>query len=194
MAAIGIVYLVVNTNVLTALLALVALANYLFLYTPLKQRTTLCTAIGAVSGAIPPVMGWTAVQGSIDPAAWALFALLFLWQFPHFLAIAWMYREDYERAGFRMLPVIDPEGILTARQVGLYSLALVPVSLLPAVLGFTGTAYLAGALLLSLALLALGLGLFRDRSRLCARRVLLGSVIYLPALLMLMAVDRVPAG
>src|SRR5256714_5077054 len=114
------------------------MAVYLFLYTPLKTRSTLSTAVGAFPGAMPPLIGWTAARGEIDVAAWALFAILFLWQFPHFLAIAWMYREEYGRAGIRMLPVVAPEGRVTGQQIIAYSLMLLPVSLLPAVLGLSG--------------------------------------------------------
>src|SRR3989449_2549368 len=135
-------YLLLFVNVLTALLGLTVIAGYLFVYTPLKTRTTLSTALGAFPGAMPPLMGWTAARGKIDVAAWVLFAILFLWQFPHFLAIAWMYREDYGRAGIRMFPVVEPDGRGTGQQIILYSLMLVPVSLLPAVLGLSGKIYL----------------------------------------------------
>src|SRR5262252_8015240 len=128
-------YLTVFVNPLTALLGLTVITGYLFAYTPLKTRTSLSTAVGAFPGAMPPLMGWTAARGEIDVAAWVLFAILFLWQFPHFLAIAWMYREDYGRAGIRMLPVVEPDGRVTGQQIIAYSLMLVPVSLLPTLLG-----------------------------------------------------------
>src|SRR5690349_13323433 len=125
-------YLALLVNPLTALLGLTVIAGYLFVYTPLKTRTSLSTALGAFPGAMPPLMGWTAARGEIDVAAWVLFAILFLWQFPHFLAIAWMYREDYGRAGIRMLPVVEPDGRVTGQQIIAYSVMLLPVSLLPA--------------------------------------------------------------
>src|SRR5947207_14977343 len=131
-------YLALFVNVLTALLGLTIIAGYLFVYTPLKTRTTLSTALGAFPGAMPPLIGWTAARGEVDVTAWVLFAILFLWQFPHFLSIAWMYREDYGRAGIRMLPVVEPDGRVTAQQIVSYTLLLLPVSLLPAILGITG--------------------------------------------------------
>src|SRR5262249_54078644 len=143
-------YLGLFVNVLTAILGLTVIAGYLFLYTPLKTRTSLSTAVGAFPGAMPPLMGWTAARGEIDMPALVLFAILFLWQFPHFLAIAWMYREDYARAGIRMLPVVEPEGRVTGQQIVTYSLMLIPVSLLPTVLGVSGKFYFAAALLLGL--------------------------------------------
>src|SRR5438552_5023984 len=143
-------YLALFVNGLSAILGLTVIAGYLFLYTPLKTRTTLSTAVGAFPGAMPPLMGWTAARGEIDVAAWVLFAILFLWQFPHFLAIAWMYREDYGRAGICMLPVVEPDGRVTGQQIILYSLMLVPVSLLPALLGISGRIYLVAALVLGL--------------------------------------------
>ena len=143
-------YLALFVNGLSAILGLTVIAGYLFLYTPLKTRTTLSTAVGAFPGAMPPLIGWTAARGEIDVAAWVLFAILFLWQFPHFLAIAWMYREDYGRAGIRMLPVVEPEGRVTGQQIIAYSLMLVPVSLLPTILGISGKFYFAAALVLGL--------------------------------------------
>ncbi len=131
-------YLALFVNTLTALLGLTVITGYLLVYTPLKTRTSLSTALGAFPGAMPPLMGWTAARGEIDVSAWVLFAILFLWQFPHFLAIAWMYREDYGRAGIRMLPVVEPDGRVTGQQIIAYSLMLVPVSLLPTVLGISG--------------------------------------------------------
>src|SRR3989475_5187527 len=143
-------FLTFSVNVLSAILGLTVIAGYLFLYTPLKTRTTLSTAVGAFPGAMPPLIGWTAARGEIDVAAWVLFAILFLWQFPHFLAIAWMYREDYGRAGIRMLPVVEPDGRVTGQQIIAYALMLVPVSLLPAIVGISGHTYLFVALFLSL--------------------------------------------
>ena len=139
-----------GVNLLAALLGLFTLLSYLFLYTPLKQRSWLSTTIGAFPGAMPPMIGFAAAHGSITSEAWVLFAILFLWQFPHFYSIAWMYREDYARAGIRMLPVVEPDGRSTARQIVLYGLALIPVSLVPSILGMSGRIYLVGALLLGL--------------------------------------------
>ncbi len=187
----GALYLAAAVNPLTALLGIVALASYIFVYTPLKRRTSLCTVVGAVPGAIPVLMGWTAARGSLDVLAWVLFAIVFLWQLPHFLAIAWMYRADYARAGFPMLPVLDPEGTSTGRQVILYSLALLPVSLLTTVLDLTGALYFFGALTLGLAFVGLGLRLAVAPTGADARRLFLASVVYLPALLILMVVDKV---
>lgn len=186
----GAIYLALAVNLLTATLGALALCSYIFVYTPLKTRTSLCTVVGAVPGAIPPMMGWTAVQGELDVLAWVLFAIVFLWQLPHFLAIAWIYRDDYARAGFPMLPVVDPEGARTGRQIVLYSLALVPVSLLTTFLGLTGAIYFFGALTLSLVFLALGVHMALARSGRYARRLFLASVVYLPALLGLMVVDK----
>lgn len=187
---VGAVYLALAVNLLTAGLGVLALVSYIAIYTPLKTRTSLCTVIGAVPGAIPPMMGWTAVRGELDVLAWTLFAIVFLWQLPHFLAIAWICRDDYARAGFPMLPVQDPQGVQTGRQIVLYSLALVPVSLLTSVLGLTGALYFFGALSLSLAFLGFGVRAALTRSTRGARRLFLASVVYLPALLGLMVLDK----
>jgi heme o synthase len=186
----GLVYLALSVNLLTALLGASTVALYVFAYTPLKRVSSLSTLVGAVPGAVPPVMGWTAVRDQLDPGAWALFAILFLWQLPHFLSIAWLYREDYARGGFPMLPVDDPGGRRTALQMLLYGGALVPVSLLPSPLGLVGMTYLAGALLLGLGYFAACVVFARRRSESAARRLLLASVAYLPALLAVMLVDR----
>ncbi len=178
-------------NPLTAVLGVVALLSYIFAYTPLKSRTSLCTIVGAVPGAIPPMMGWTAVRGELDVLAWVLFSIVFLWQLPHFLAIAWLYRGDYERAGLPMLPVVDPEGTRTAHQIILYSLALLTVSLLTTVLELTGALYFFGALTLGIGLLALGVGVAISKTGVRAKRLFLASVLYLPILLVLMIVDKV---
>ena len=190
-SVIGTVYLAVLTNPLTAALGAAALLIYIFVYTPLKRRTWLCTIVGAVPGAIPPMMGWTAVTGSIDVLAWVLFGIVFLWQMPHFFAIGWLYRTDYARAGFPMLPVLDAEGARTSRQIVLYTIALLAVSLLTTILGLTGALYFFGALTLGLAFLGLGVVLAFARTGAHARRLFLGSVIYLPILLILMVVDKV---
>jgi len=179
----GLVVLAGAVNLLTAFLATLSIASYLFLYTPMKTRTALCTLVGAVPGAIPPMMGWTAVRGALAPQAWVLFAILFLWQLPHFLAIAWMYRDDYARAGFPMLPVVDPEGGSTARMIILYTAILIPVTLLPARMGLAGFSYFYGALGLGIAFLVCGAFTAFFRTPMYARRLLLASVIYLPTLL-----------
>jgi protoheme IX farnesyltransferase len=184
------VYLAVAVNVLTAVLGLTVIAGYLFLYTPLKTRTTLSTAFGAFPGAMPPLMGWTAARGEIDVAAWVLFAILFLWQFPHFLAIAWMYREDYGRAGIRMLPVVEPDGRVTGQQIILYALMLVPVSLLPWFLGVSGRIYFVAALVLGLLFLASSIRAALSKSNQHARQLLLASVLYLPLLFGVMVLNR----
>lgn len=189
LSAIGMLVLAVGTNLLTALIGLASLVSYVFVYTPLKRRTSLSTVIGAVPGALPPVMGWAAVTGRLDAGAAVLFGILFLWQLPHFLAIAWLCRDDYEAAGFPMLPVIEPDGRSTGRQTILYATALVPVSLLPALLDLGGTTYFLGALVLGLLFLASSVAFSVSFSRPAARRLLLASVLYLPALLAVMVVD-----
>jgi protoheme IX farnesyltransferase len=184
------IYLAAFVNLLTAAFGLTVVVGYLLLYTPLKTRTSLSTVVGAFPGAMPPLMGWTAATASVGIEAWALFAILFMWQFPHFLAIAWMYREDYARAGILMLPVVEPEGRLTAQQIVLWALLLVPVSLFPAALGTTGRVYFYGAFVLGLAFLAASLYAAFAGSRLGARRLLLASVLYLPLLFGMMVLDK----
>lgn len=191
LSAAGVAWLAVALNALTGFLALLTIVLYIAVYTPLKPRTSLNTLVGAIPGAIPPVIGWTAATGSVDLGGWALFSILFLWQLPHFLAIAWMFRDDYARGGFPMLPVVDPGGGSTGRQAALYALALIPVSLTPTLLGLTGGLYFFGALALGLVFLACGLGMAMDRGRKGARRLLLASVTYLPLLLALLVLDRV---
>jgi protoheme IX farnesyltransferase len=183
-------YLAVLVNPLTALLGLTVIAGYLFGYTPLKTKTSLSTLVGAFPGAVPPLIGWTAASGELSLEAWVLFAILFLWQFPHFLAIAWMYREDYARAGILMLPVVEPDGRITGQQIVIYTLMLLPVSLLPTALGVSGKAYLFGALILGLLFLYSSVRAAFSQSRQEARRLLLASVIYLPLLFILMVVNR----
>jgi protoheme IX farnesyltransferase len=191
LAVTGLVELALAVNLLTALLGAVALTGYVFVYTPLKRVSSLATVIGAVPGAIPPMMGWSAVRNEIDLAAWVLFGILFFWQLPHFLAIAWLCREDYARGGFPMLPVLDPEGTRTGRQSVLYGAALVPVSLLPSLLGLMGEVYFAGALAFGLVYLGFSVGFARVRSNPGARRLMLASLVYFPALLLVMLLDRV---
>lgn len=184
------IYLALATNPLTALLGLSVVAGYLFCYTPLKTRSTLSTFVGAFPGAMPPLMGWTAASGHMSAGALVLFAILFLWQFPHFLAIAWMYKEDYGRAGIRMLPVVEPEGRVTAQQIVAYTLMLLPVSLLPTLIGISGNVYFFGALVLGLLFLYSSLRAAFSKSRQQARRLLLASVLYLPLLFVLMVLNQ----
>ena len=177
-------------NPLTAILGAIALTSYSLLYTPLKRITSLCTVVGAVPGAIPPLMGWAAARGSLSAGAWALFGVLFLWQLPHFLAIGWMYREDYARGGFPMLTVLDPDGASTGRQMMLYSAALVPVTLLAGALASAGSGYLWSALVLGALFFAGSARFFRRRSLAAARQLFLVSILYLPIVLGLMVFDR----
>ena len=187
----GLAWLAVGANLLTALLGAVALAGYVFVYTPLKRVSSLATVIGAIPGALPPVMGWAAVTGDVGLAAWVLFGILFFWQMPHFLAIAWLCKEDYASAGFPMLPVLDPAGTRTSRQMILYGAALVPVSLMPSALGLMGGIYFVGALALGLAYLGASLAFARSRSMVGARWLMLASLLYLPGVLLAMLVDRI---
>jgi protoheme IX farnesyltransferase len=187
----GVVWLAAAVNLLTAGLAAFTAASYLLLYTPLKQHTSLSTLVGAVPGAMPPVLGWTAASGSIGGGAWALFAILFVWQLPHFLAIAWLYRDDYARGGLPMLPVIDADGHLTSRHIAVTSACLLPISLAPTLLGLTGMVYFAGAALLGVVMLGLGIRLAGTRLATHARQLFLASLVYLPVLLALMVADRV---
>ena len=191
LGASGILCLAALVNPLTAVLAAATLVSYVFLYTPLKRRTTLATLVGGIPGALPIVGGWTAAGGILGLEAWVLFWILFLWQLPHFLALAWLYREDYERAGLRMLSINDDGGLSTFRQAALYAVALLPVSLVPTMVGVTGPAYFFGAAILSGWLVWVGVSALRDRSTSQARRLFLTSVWYLPALLGLMVVDKV---
>lgn len=186
----GLAMLAIGVNPLSAVVALTTLLTYVAIYTPLKQRSSFSTVIGAIPGALPPVIGWAAATGSLSAGAWVLFGIVFLWQLPHFLAIAWMYRDDYARAGFPMLPVLEPDGRSTGRQATLYCAALLPVSLAPALVGLTGAAYFAAAMLLSLAFLGLTVRFARSRSISDAKRLFFGSIIYLPVLWILMIALR----
>ncbi len=190
LSVLGMLYLVLLTNLLTALIGAFTLAAYVFVYTPMKRKTSLATIVGAIPGATPPMMGVAAATGEIGAWGWALFAILFLWQMPHFLAIAWMCREDYERGGFPMLTVGDRDGRKTGRQAVLYAAALVPVSLLPSVLGLAGAIYFAGALVAGLIYLAGSLAFASQINAQTARSLLLTSVLYLPVVLLLMVVGR----
>jgi len=166
--------------------------SYLLAYTPLKKRTVWATFVGAFPGAIPPMIGWVAATGSLDRGAWLLFAILFVWQFPHFHAIAWMYREDYARAGILMLPVVDPKGTRTFRQIILYAIALVAVSLLPALMGLAGILYFFGALVTSTAMVQVCLWAASSRTNVRAKWLMHATVMHIPILLGLMAFDKIP--
>jgi protoheme IX farnesyltransferase len=166
------------------------IVGYVFLYTPLKTKTSLSTAIGAIPGAMPPLMGWTAAANEITLGAWAMFAMLFLWQFPHFLAIAWMYRDEYAKAGIKMLPVVEPSGRLTARQIVLFAIMLVPVSLAPFFLQFAGPVFLVGATILGIWFLYESIVTARAKTVERARRLLMVTVLYLPLILLLAVIDH----
>ena len=187
----GLLTLGAGVNALSAGVALVTLLIYALIYTPLKRRSSFSTVVGAIPGALPPVIGWTAARGVLSEGGWVLFWIVFLWQLPHFLAIAWMYRDDYARAGFPMLPVIEPDGRSTGRQAVFDCAARLPVSVVPTLLGMTNTAYFAAALVLGLLFLALTLKFARTRATSDARRLFFGSIIYLPVLWILMIVFRV---
>jgi protoheme IX farnesyltransferase len=180
------------TTPLAALLAALTSACYLGLYTPLKRVTTLNTHIGAIPGALPALIGWAAVRGALEPGAWTIFMIVYVWQLPHFLSIAWLYRDDYERGGFRMLPGVDPVGRATGRQAALGALALLPVSLLPALAGVSGMVYGLGALGLGVFFLRRAVLFAWTRSPASARSLLRASLLYLPLLLALMFLDRIP--
>jgi protoheme IX farnesyltransferase len=184
------IYLAAFVNLLSAFCGLTVIVGYLLCYTPLKTRTSLSTLVGAFPGAVPPLLGWAAATNHVGPEAWVLFAILFLWQFPHFFAIAWMYREDYARAGILMLPVVEPEGRLTRQQIVVWTLMLVPVSLAPAALGISGAIYFFGALVLGALFLWSSIAAAVTLSRRNARRVLLASVLYLPVLFVLMVINQ----
>jgi protoheme IX farnesyltransferase len=190
LSVIATVYLAVFVNPLSAALGVLTLAAYLFAYTPLKTRTTMSTIIGAFPGAMPPFIGWVAANGQITIEAWVLFAILFLWQFPHFLAIAWMYRDDYARAGIKMLPVVEPDGRITGQQIIAYTVLLVPVSLMPTLVHLAGAVYFYGALALGLWFLYYSVRAARQRTTWQARKLLLASVLYLPVLFALMVLNR----
>ena len=188
--AAGVLWLALAVNSLAALIAIATSVIYLGVYTPLKTRTTFATAIGALPGALPPLIGWAAARGSLSLGGWVLFAILFFWQFPHFLAIAWMYREDYARAGIKMLPVIDAKGDATFRQIIVTSAILVPVSLLPSVIGMAGIRYFFGALVLGMALLQVSLWAARHRTNARAKWLMHATVAHIPILLAWMILDR----
>lgn len=191
LSAAGLVLLWLVSSKIAALVALTTLLTYLLMYTPLKRRTSLATVVGAVPGALPPLIGWTAAGGTLASAApWSLFLLMFVWQLPHFLAIAWLYREDYARAGLPMLPVVDPKGTITSAQATLWAVTLVPVSELPFLLHVTGPTYALAALVLGIGQLILAARFMADRTNARARALFYGSIIYLPILWLLMAMGR----
>jgi protoheme IX farnesyltransferase len=193
LGAAGVAMLAAGANLTAALVAAATFFLYVCVYTPLKPVTTLNTAVGAIPGALPPVIGWAAATGGLGIEAWSLFLILFLWQFPHFLAIAWIHREDYARGGHKMLPSVDPTGALTARQAVTHALALIPVGLLPAAVGIAGPFYFAGALGLGLFYLIAAVRFWRDVSDASARRLLRASIFYLPAVLLLLLLNPMPA-
>ena len=186
----GLFLLAAAVNVLSAMVALTTLVSYVLVYTPLKRSTSFATVIGAIPGALPPVIGWAAARNELSQGAWVLFGIVFLWQLPHFLAIAWIYREDYARAGFPMLPVIDPDGRSTARQVLIYAAALLPLTLAPTLTGMTGSMYFVSALMLTFLFVGLAFRFALTRSIPDARRLFFGSIIYLPLLWIVMIADR----
>ena len=179
-------------GLLTCALGSLTCLSYLLAYTPLKKRTVWATFVGAFPGAVPPMIGWAAASGSLDRGAWLLFAILFFWQFPHFHAIAWMYREDYARAGIQMLPVVDHNGSRTFRQIVLFAAALVAVSLLPGLLGLAGVLYLVGALIVSTALLQVAVWAADTKTNARAKWLMHATVLHIPLLLALMAYDKIP--
>ena len=186
----GTAWLALTVNALAAFIAFATSASYLGLYTPLKTRTTLATAVGAIPGALPPLIGWAAARGSLSEGGWILFAILFVWQFPHFMAIAWMYREDYARAGIQMLPVVDRKGDATFNVIVSFSAILVPVSLLPSVMGMAGIRYFFGALVLGMILLQVSLWANRARTNVRAKWLMHATVIHIPVLLAWMIFDK----
>jgi protoheme IX farnesyltransferase len=190
LTAAGLLILCFAVNVRSGFVTALTVVSYLGLYTPLKRRTPLCSLVGAVPGALPPVAGWAAATNNLDIGAWVLFAILFFWQLPHSLAIARLYADDYARAGFRLLPVVDREGKSTERQIFANCLALLVVALLPTLLGMTGTLYFVSSLVLGIGFLTCGALTVTSQSLAASRRVLLASLVYLPLLLGLMAVDK----
>lgn len=186
----GTTLLVWRVNLLCGFIALLTAFLYVLVYTPLKRVSWLNTFVGAIPGALPPLGGWAAATNGLDLGGWTLFLILFLWQHPHFYAIAWMYREDYARGGFKMLPVVEPDGASTFRQIIIYSLLLLPISIVPTFIGMSGTIYFMGALTLGFAFLMVGMLLHNSHSVNDARNLLRASVIYLPLLLILIVCDR----
>jgi len=186
----GVLLIAACSNMMAVAVAMATLVSYVGVYTPLKTRTSVSTIVGAIPGALPPIIGWAATAGELPLKAWTLFGIMFLWQMPHFLSIAWLYRDDYTRAGFRMLPVIEPDGLSTGRQAVVYAAALVPFSLAPTLLHMAGRIYFAGALLIGIAFLLLAVRFARTRAIPDARRLFFGSITYLPVLWILMIADK----
>jgi protoheme IX farnesyltransferase len=189
-SAAGLIWLALAVNLLTSFLGAITLVLYLFVYTPMKRVTWLNTAIGAVPGALPPLMGWTAARDAVSAEGWVLFAILCFWQLPHFLAIAWIYREEYAKAGFVMLPLVDAEGFRTGRQAVSHALGLLPVSLFPFLLHLAGPVYLVSALMLGLGYLGCAVKFSRQLTLASARLLFLASILYLPLLFIVMVLDK----
>lgn len=190
LSVVGLLQLAIGANFLAAMVALMTLVTYVAVYTPLKLKTSFATVVGAVPGALPPMIGWAAATGVLSREAWVLFAIVFLWQMPHFLAIAWLYRDEYARAGFPLLPVVEPDGRSTARQVTAYAAALLPVSLAPTALGLATDTFFIGALVLGSVFLGLAVAFARAQTRDRARWLFLGSIIYLPLVWGLLVATR----
>jgi heme o synthase len=188
---IGVIYLAVSVNALASLLAGITLASYLFIYTPLKRFTWLNTIIGAIPGALPPMIGWAGARGELSADGWVLFAILFFWQMPHFFSIAWIYRDDYKAGGFAMLPVVHPDGESTGRLSVVHAMTLLPISLMPTILGLAGPVYFLCALVLSSAFLAFAIRFHRNKTNASAWWLFGASIIYLPALLGVMVFDKI---
>lgn len=191
LAVSGMAYLLLFTTTGAAILALVTLCTYLGIYTPLKRKTPFATVAGSIPGALPPLIGWTAVRGGVSIESWSLFFILFFWQMPHFLSLAWLYRKDYERGGYPLLTVVDPSGTIASRQILVYSSVLIPAAVMPTLVGLSGMLYFSGALVLSVLFLAVSLHLFIERNNTSARLLFFASLLYLPLLFFLMMVDRI---
>lgn len=187
----GLIHLALFVNPLTSLIGALTMISYVFVYTPLKTRTTLNTLVGAIPGGLPPLMGWAAARDQVSKEGWALFAIIFFWQLPHFLAIAWLYRDEYSKAGFVMLPSRDPSGERTGRQAVSHTLGLIPVSICPAIFGVSGVVYFFGALVMGMLFLLCAIRFSRELTRVRARQLFFASILYLPLLFGLMALDKV---
>jgi protoheme IX farnesyltransferase len=191
LATLGLAMVALTANLLAASLAMLTLVSYNLVYTPMKRRSQLATLVGAVPGALPPMIGWVASRNSLTVEAWALFAIVFIWQIPHFMAISWLYRADFGRAGFPLLPVVQPDGRSTARQAVLFTLLLLPVSIVPYFIGMSGVAFAVGAVAGGLGLLLLAISFARDRTDDRARLLFLASITYLPLLWGMLIADRI---
>lgn len=190
LSAMGLAQLTMFVNPLTAVIAALTLGSYVLLYTPLKTKTSLSTIVGAIPGALPALLGWAAATNTASAGGWVLFGIVFMWQMPHFLAIAWLFRDDYANAGFPLLPVVEPDGRSTGRQSVLYTAGLIPISLLPLAVGMATAYYLAGALTLGAVLLVLSLEFASSRSMAAARRLFYGTILYLPLLWVVLLADH----